>query len=60
MADPRRPVGRPRLDSTNATTKTSLTLRTRDYDRLCKQATRDGISLAAVIRRQLQDDDRDE
>jgi len=48
----RRP-GRPRIDDTDRTTRLSVMLPTRQVDRLCRQALREGISVAAVIRRQL-------
>jgi len=60
MPDERRPVGRPRIDTGDTTTRTSVVLPTREYDRLCKQALRDGISVSEAIRRQLQDDDADD
>jgi hypothetical protein len=53
MATVQRRRGRPRLDPTDGTKRTSVMLPTRQYDRLCRQALREDRSVADVIRRQL-------
>jgi hypothetical protein len=58
-----RPPGRPRLDKTDTTTRVTVSLPTRHYDRVHQQAHQQRISIGEAIRRQLQvddDDDRDD
>jgi hypothetical protein len=54
---PGRP-GRPRLTA-DTSTQTTFTLPTGEFERLCRQARRDGISVGEAIRRQLRKDDDD-
>jgi hypothetical protein len=59
MADPKQPgPGRPTLTGAPST-QTTFTLPTADFERLCRQARRDGISVGEAIRRQLRKDDDD-
>jgi hypothetical protein len=60
MADSPRPIGRPRLDRSDTSTKLSLTLPSRQYDELYTRAKQSGISVGEAIRRKLADDDRDD
>lgn len=48
----RRP-GRPRLDPNGHTVEVGLTLPTRQFDTLCHEAVRHGVSLPEMIRRRL-------
>jgi len=57
MTESRKPVGRPRLDRKDTTTRLSVSLPSRQYDRFYQQAQHDRISVGEAIRRQLQDDD---
>jgi hypothetical protein len=45
--------GRPSVDADDESTRLSVTLPTKQYDDLCRQALRDDVSLAEVIRREL-------
>lgn len=49
---PRRP-GRPAVDDEDESVRVGLTLSAKQFDRLCQQARREDISVAAVIRREL-------
>ena len=52
MKPPRRP-GRPPIADDDTSTRVGLTLPTKQFDALCKQARREDISVAEAIRRQL-------
>jgi hypothetical protein len=52
MKPPRR-LGRPPIADDDTSTRVGLTLPTKQFDALCKQARREDISVAEAIRRQL-------
>jgi hypothetical protein len=45
--------GRPRISPHDTSVQVGLTLSTKEYDRLCRKALRLDISIAEVIRREL-------
>jgi predicted HicB family RNase H-like nuclease len=60
MPDPKR--GRPAVVPDDTTTAVNVRVPTRDYDRACTIARRDGTSLSQLVRRGLKhvvDDDED-
>lgn len=63
MPDPKH-RGRPRLVDNDTTTAVNVRVPTRDYDRACSLARRDGTSVAHVVRqglrRRLDDSDEDD
>ncbi len=46
-------VGRPRLDERDETTRVSVSLPSTLYDRVCRRALQQDISVAELIRRRL-------
>ena len=52
MADetPRRPRRRPRLDPADRSVHVSVSLPSREHDRLCRVAHKHGVSLGEVLR----------
>jgi hypothetical protein len=54
--------GRPRVDPADRSVSVCVTVPARRYDRLCREAHRDNVSIAEAFRRHLpvEDDDRDD
>lgn len=46
--------GRPRVDPRDTSQTVTITLTTKQYDRLCREARRGDLSVPAVIRRALE------
>ena len=49
-----KPRGRPRIDARDTSQLVTITLTTKQYDRLCREALRGDLSVPAVIRRALE------
>jgi hypothetical protein len=49
-----KPRGRPRIDARDTSQSVTITLTTKEYDRLCREARRGDLSVPAVIRRALE------
>jgi post-segregation antitoxin (ccd killing protein) len=50
-----KPRGRPRLDDGDTSQSATVTLTTKQYDRLCAEARRGDLSVSATIRRALEE-----
>ena len=48
-----KPRGRPRIDARDTSQLVTITLTTKQYDRLCREARRGDLSVPAVIRKAL-------